>query len=183
MNDNKPIVFTKKDLTNNPAQDVSTTRAKSFKIKTSIRDYAQYANTIKAYAQAGMPFEHIANAGEQLGDIVEKGELDASLALGWQGKAGEIAEDEGRIIAWQSRGEKVPLNNQLSSAPTGSSELITISNTLTTVGLKSEKTIEVVEGINVTNQQSAALVSAPSSDSQLENNPYLKNIPDLKSET
>lgn len=65
-------------------QNYSPTRAKSFKVKTTGRDYAQYANTIKAYALAGMPFEHIANAGDHLGDLVERLELDAPIQENWK---------------------------------------------------------------------------------------------------
>lgn len=187
MNNNDQNQSNKNSITfNSPSMQVissdnpsSATRAKSFKVRTSVRDYNQYVNTIKAYAQAGLPFEHIANAGEQIGDGVEKGELDAAVAQGWQGKAGEIAEDQGKIMAWQSRGERVPLNNQLSSASSGGSELITISNEISTVEPKSEKTIEVVEGINVVNQQPQSQVSQPNTDYQLENNPYLTALPNL----
>lgn len=177
MNDSKTITFVKKDLTQS-THDVSATRAKSFKVRTSVRDYAQYVNTIKAYAQAGMPFEHIANAGEFLGDIVEKEEVDASIQQGWQSKAGEIVEDENKILAWQSRGEKVPLSHQLTQGPTTGKELITISTELTTEP-KAEKTIEVIEGIGVTNQEAPPINQSPTD--YLENNPYLQPLPDKKS--
>ena len=176
MNDKDSIVFPNKTSVTNSAQSVAPTRAKSFKVRASLRDYGQYVNTIKAYAQAGMPFEYIANAGEFLGDIVEKEEVDASIQQGWQSKAGEIVEDENKILAWQSRGEKVPFSHQLTQGPTTGRELITISTEVTTEP-KAEKTIEVIEGIGVTNQQPK--VEQTPID-YLENNPYLQPIPDKK---
>jgi len=71
------------------AQNYSPIRAKSFKVKTKSPDYAQYAATIRAYALAGMPFEHIANAGDHLGDIVERLELDAPIQKSWKQKVKE----------------------------------------------------------------------------------------------
>ena len=81
------------------AQNYSPIRAKSFKVKTKSPDYAQYAATIRAYALAGMPFEHIANAGDHLGDIVERLDLDAPIQESWKNKIGEIAEDKEKIMA------------------------------------------------------------------------------------
>src|SRR3989338_8724415 len=96
-----------KDLTTLPK---SPTRARSFEVKTTSPDYSQYVNTIKAYALAGMPFEHIANAGEFLGDEVERLELDAPITEGWKEKIGEISEGQGKIMAWQTRGEIVSVS-------------------------------------------------------------------------
>lgn len=90
-------------------------RAKSFKISSVMQNFAQYVRTVKAYALAGMPLEHIANAGDHLGDLVERGEIDASLLQTSQSKAGEIAEDENQIMAWQNRGERISIVNQLPS--------------------------------------------------------------------
>jgi len=156
------------DLVN---QKYSPTRARSFNVKTTGRDYAQYANTIKAYALAGMPFEHIANAGDHLGDIVERLELDAPIQKSWKQMTGEIAEDEGKIMAWQTRGEKVPLSHQLSEATTVTGmEMVTISQEITVAG-SGEKTIDVVEGIAVVKKDPFL---QENTNSALENNPYLK---------
>lgn len=153
---------------------VSPIRAKSFNVKTTSRDFAQYVNTIKAYASAGMPFEHIANAGDELGDSVERMDLDANILEAAKSKAGEIAEDEGKILAWQNRGEMISVTRQL---PTGgtSSGLVNTSNALVTEQTPEQK-INVLEGIAVT-QNPQNLVSSTASDSQLESNPYLKAPP------
>ncbi len=166
------------------SQKYSPTRAKSFNVKTTGRDYAQYANTIKAYALAGMPFEHIANAGDHLGDLVERLELDAPIQESWkhlpagrQGKIGEIAEDEGKIMAWQTRGEKVPMSHQLSQATTVTGmEMVTISQEITLSGSE-EKTIDVVEGIAVVRKDSFL---EGNMNSALENNVFLKTPTNLK---
>ncbi len=152
MDDNKSITF---------SNNSQVTRAKSFKINSPTQNYSQYINTVKAYAQAGLPFEHIANAGDHLGDSVERGEIDASIHQGWQNKAGEIAEDKSKILAWQNRGETISITQAL-GAPT--------SNSLTTSQQTREQTLNVVEGISVTKVQ----------PSELDNNPFLKAPANLK---
>lgn len=146
---------------NNP----SAVRAKSFDIKSAPENFAQYAKTVRAYAEAGMPFNHIANAGDLLGDEVIRGEVDALMQNKEQGKVGEVAEDESKILAWQTRGEKISIIPQLSSpGQSGGQELVTISQSLTTSGGAEEQTIDVLEGINV---------------AKLENNPYLQAPPQI----
>lgn len=159
------------------AQNYSPIRAKSFKVKTKSPDYAQYAATIRAYALAGMPFEHIANAGDHLGDIVERLELDAPIQKSWKQMTGEIAEGEGKIMAWQTRGEKVPLSHQLSDARTVTGmEMVTISQEITIAGSE-EKTIDVVEGIAVVKKDSFL---QENTNATLENNVFLKVPTNLK---
>lgn len=156
--------------------DFSTTRAKSFRVKTSPGDFAQYVKTIKAYALAGMPFNHIANAGDILGDEVERQEIDTPLQNNWQDKIGELQEDENQILAWQTRGETASINHQL-SAPDQSlgREVVIVSNSLT-VEQKPQQTIDVLEGIKVLKQDRFSLPD-PNSNQELENNPYLKVPP------
>lgn len=146
------------------SKNYSPIRAKSFNVKTTGKDYSQYVNTIKAYALSGMPFEHIANAGDYLGDIVERMELDAPIVESWKEKVGEIAEDKDKIIAWQSRGETAPISRQLPEAAsiTGM-EVVTISKELT-LNQDQDKTIAVVEGIAVSKTENL----------KLENNAFLK---------
>lgn len=169
MNDDKNVTVAPTASITTSANDYSLTRAKSFKVTTPIQNYAQYIRTVKAYALAGMPFEHIANAGDLLEDQVERGEIDASLIEGLQGKAGEIAEDESKLLAWQNRGERISISHQLPTpTATTDQELVPISQELTTVEPSSEKTLDVIEGIGVFNQNPAG---------QLDNNPYLKPIP------
>lgn len=146
------------------------TRAKSFKISSATANFAQYVRTVKAYALAGLPLEHIANAGEEIGDLVERAEIDASLLESSQSKAGEIAEDENKILAWQNRGEQISIINQLPSAqPVSQTEIAPLSNNLVTTQSQPQ-TANVLEGIAVFNQN----------NSQLETNPYLRAPADLK---
>ncbi len=149
------------DLTKSTGS-ILPTRAKSFKVNSTSQNYAQYVSTVKAYALAGMPFEHIANAGDFLGDQVERGEIDAPLLEGWQEKAGEVAEDASKILSWQNRGEVISIIPQLSSPSITGQEIVNISP---------DQTINVVEGIAVFNKEG---------NFELENNPYLKALPDLK---
>ena len=159
------------------AQNYSPIRAKSFKVKTKSPDYAQYAATIRAYALAGMPFEHIANAGDHLGDIVERLDLDAPIQESWKNKIGEIAEDKEKIMAWQTRGEKVPISHQLSEATSETGmEMVTISQEITVAGSE-EKTIDVVEGIAVVKKDSFL---QENTNATLENNVFLKVPTNLK---
>lgn len=131
----------------------SVFRARSFRITSGRGNFPQYVRTVKAYALAGMPLEHIANAGDHLGDLVERGEIDASLLQTSQSKAGEIAEDENTIMAWQNRGERISIINQLPSPqPMKETEIVPVSN----------NTSNVLEGIAVFNNQP-----------QIQNNPYL----------
>lgn len=158
-------------------------RAKFFKIKASTGNYGQYATTIKAYASAGMPFEHIANAGEQLGDPVERGEIDGPIPVqdGFQQKVGEVAEDESKILAWQNRGDKISVIPQLVSPSTlnGSGLVTTTQNPATNLSSEGKQTLDVVEGINVI-KQPQALSTASSKNFELENSPFLKPLPDLR---
>lgn len=136
-------------------------RAKSFKISSVMQNFAQYVRTVKAYALAGMPLEHIANAGDHLGDLVERGEIDASLLQTSQSKAGEIAEDENQIMAWQNRGEIISITPQLSSPTNTGQELVKTSQHLS-ADQKPDQTRNVLEGIAVFNNQPP-----------IQNNPYL----------
>lgn len=170
---NKTIIFPQ----NNQYQPM---RAKSFKISSAMQNFAQYVRTVKAYALANMPLEHIANAGEQLGDLVERQEIDASLLEASQTKAGEIAEDENKIMAWQNRGEKISIVNQLpSSQPLKETEIVPATFDLATPVTNSEQTLNVLEGMAVFNNQPQQ-ISANQNNSQLETNPYLRAPADLK---
>lgn len=167
---NKNVITFQKPSIQQASQISSAIRAKSFKISSATENFAQYVRTVKAYALAGLPLVHIANAGEEIGDLVERAEIDASLLESSQSKAGEIAEDENQIMAWQNRGEKISIVNQLPSAQTISqTEIVPLTNNLTTTQ-NPEQTVNVLEGIAVFNQN----------NSQLEVNPYLRAPADLK---
>lgn len=174
MSDTKTINSNNQSLTQNP-QNRAVIRAKSFKVSSRTRNYTQYINAIKAYALAGMPFEHIANAGDFLGDIVERGELDAPLQEGWADKIGETVEDESKILSWQNRGEIISILPQLDApAPITEQEMITTTQQITQNSPQEEKR-NVLEGIAVYNQTPQPISTV--SDNQLENNPFLKALP------
>lgn len=165
MSDIQTITFTKQ----------SVVRAKSFKVNSPTHNFAQYINAIKAYALAGMPFEHIANAGEYLGDPVERGELDAPLQEGWAEKIGETVEDESKILSWQNRGEIISITPLLDApTPITGAEIVTTSQQITQNPPQEEKR-NVLEGIAVYNQTPQPISAV--SDNQLENNPFLKAPP------
>lgn len=159
---------------------LSPIRAKSFKINSPMHNFAQYARTVKTYALAGLPLEHIANAGDSLGDPVERKEVDASLLRVSQTKAGEIAEDENKIMAWQNRGEQISIVNQLQAAqPIKETEIVPVTNNLTTANPREPQTLNVLEGIAVFNNQPAQIPTTQTT-SQLENNPFLRAPANLK---
>jgi len=175
---NNDIINFQKSLNTQPQNNYQPTRAKSYKVIAPIENYAQYIRTIKAYALAGLPFEHIANAGDLLGDKIEKGEVDAPVEVNSQEKVGEIVEDESKILAWQNRGERILVTKQLSQPiPTSGNELISQSQNLTVNNTSSPQSLNVLEGIAVYNQQPQGLSNSTASNSQLENNPYLKAPP------
>lgn len=148
------------------AQNPGVVRAKSFKVNSHQQNFSQYVRTVKAYALAGLPLEHIANAGEEIGDIVERAEIDAALLESSKSKAGEIAEDEGKIMAWQNRGEQISIVNQLPFAqPQKQTEIVPASN--------QGQTVNVLEGIAVFNNQPQPL-SNTDTNTQIESNPYLQ---------
>lgn len=151
----------------------SLKRAKSFQVKTENLNYEQYAKTIRAYALAGMPFEHIANAGDLLGDLVERKEIDAVFENSFQSKVGEVAESDEQIMAWQARGERIAVIHQLSGPAGSGKEVVVASESLTTVDKNKQETIEVLEGINVSKAEVKALPEQ-TDNNQLENNPFLK---------
>ncbi len=154
------------------------TRAKSFKITSQQQNYTQYVNTIKAYALAGLPFEHIANAGDILGDIVERGEIDVPLT-NLEEKMGEVAEDESKLLAWQNREETISLIKQLPSVSSTNKEVATISQDLTTQP-GNQQTLGVIEGIGVFKENPPQVQNSANNSSHLENNPYLRAPADLK---
>lgn len=181
MSDKNVIKFSNTNITDVP-NTASQTRAKSFKVsRVPVHNYAQYVRTVKAYALAGMTFEDIANAGDFLGDEVERLEIDAPLQQSWKNTLGEVAEDESQVLAWQARGERVSITTQLSSPEGTGKEIVVVSRDLISAQPSEEQTIEVIEGIKVSLQEDPPS-SLPNSttNSQLENNPYLQPIENFK---
>lgn len=181
MNEKDIIVFPQGRVTQTK-HEPSRIRAKSFRVNSGKQNYAQYVSTVKAYVLAGMPFEHIANAGEQLGDEVERGELDAPLQEGWEAKVGETVEDESKILSWQNRGEVISVTRQIASPnPVTGQEVVQSTRDLAT-GQNHQQNLNVLEGIAVFNNPQS-LPNASSQNQNLENNPFLNAPADLKKAT
>lgn len=163
------------------ANKPSLTRAKSFEIKAKPHNILQFVRTVKAYAAAGMTFEHIANAGNDLGETVERAEIDAPLQDGWQNKIGEVVESNGQILAWQARGEKISVTPQLSSPSSViENKIIPISKYITASETVQEKTIDVLEGIKVIQKEDPQHLPTSTDNRDLTNSPYLQPIVDYK---
>lgn len=142
------------------------TRAKSFKIKSRPENITAFRSTVRAFIDAGMPLEQIANAGDFLEEEVERMEIDTSVRVGWQYKNSEVVEDENQIFAWQSRGETATAGHQLTSGSISGQELVIITKELATSAPQPDS-INVVEGIAVT--------------TEIRNSPFLQTLPsDLK---
>ncbi|MBI4038786.1 hypothetical protein HY384_02405 [Candidatus Daviesbacteria bacterium] len=164
---------------------VPITRARSYKIdlKPSSPDYSQYIRVVKNYALVGMPFEHIAHVAEELGDEVEIRETTAPIRDGWQSKVGEVVEEEGRIIAWQDKGE-ISITPQLTAPNTATGQKIVATQGLTN---PQKQTLKVLEGVGVYKQSAQPpnnLVQFPTPqtlhDANLVSNPYLQPLPQQK---
>lgn len=78
-------------------------KAKSFKITSKPENIIAFRSTVRAFINAGMPLEQIANAGDFLGEEVERLETNAPIRDGWQYKNSDVIEDENQIFAWQNR--------------------------------------------------------------------------------
>lgn len=154
-----------------PSNVVPISRARSFKIRASKPNFEQVVNTIKALAVAGMPFVYAANGSEAIGELVERRETDAPIKDGWQTKAGEIAEKEGEILAWQNREESITLVPQIGS-PIGSSEIIPFTPNAMT-NSNTPQTINVIEGISASQQQPSLVDAIPSNITDISQNRYL----------
>jgi hypothetical protein len=164
-----------------PISQAPLLKAKAFEI--SVRpdsgNLGQYLNTVKAYANAGLPFEHIANAGETLGDAVKRGEVAAQVKEGWQNKVGEVMEDESKILAWQNRGETISIVPQIGI--TGSLNGTEIVQTTQSLATQSQtQPVNVVEGISVSNQEQSALPTPTTNTPDLSTNPFLTAPANLK---
>lgn len=152
-------------------RDFSVKQAKSFKVETRDLNFEQYAKTIRAYALAGMPFEHIANAGDFLGDEVERKEVNAPFQNKNQSKIGEVAEDKSQILAWQARGERAALVHQIDSPAGTGTEIVLVSRDI--AKSDNEQTVEVLEGIKVVKQ--TGVLADESQEKKLKENPFLRS--------
>lgn len=171
MNNEKDLIASQNLNADIPTNVVPISRAKSFKISASQPNFNQVVNAIKAYAVAGMPFVHVANGSEEIGELVERRETDAPIKDGWQTKAGEIAEKEGEILAWQNREESITLVPQIADA-SGSGKIIPFpSNAM--VNSNNPQTINVIEGISAIQQQAPLADTKPNNVIDLSSNPYL----------
>lgn len=152
------------------SKGLSLKRANSFMVKAKVYDFEQYARVVRAYSVAGMSFEDIANAGDSLGDEVERLEVNAAFQDSLQNKVGEVAEagDGSQILAWQTRGERISVTHQLASPVTSGDEVVIASQGLAVTGNAQAETVEVLEGIKVSRVEPAE---------ELENNRFLRFQP------
>lgn len=178
MNNETDLIVSQNLNADIPANVVPISRAKSFKIRASQPNFAQVVNTIKALAVAGMPFVYAANGSEAIGELVERRETDAPIKDGWQTKAGEIAEKEGEILAWQNREESITLVPQIAET-IGSTGIVPSSQNAIT-NPNNPQTINVIEGISATQQQPSLADTVTNNVIDLSNNPYLIAPAELK---
>lgn len=153
-------------------------RAKSYDIglNPNSPNYQQYVTTVNAYVKAEMPFVHIANAGDELGDKVIRGEVDAPIKLGLENKVSEVVENEGRTIAWQNRGEVLSLTPQIATTSSfGGTEIVQTTQNLVQNQSTGTHSINVIEGISVSQAQQPSLTEATTNNiTDISQNPYLK---------
>lgn len=149
--------------TQTQAVDKTTTlaaplRARYYKVGSDQVDFDQFNRTIQAYIDAGLPFEHIANAGEHLGYPVQKGDIDAPFKPDWKQKVSDIKTGENQILAWQNRGEIADFNHQLSQPVTGKELISTAGNLIPNPNNPAVARIQVIEGINVSKTDPPGIV-------------------------
>lgn len=157
-----------------PSSNVgSITRARSFRIKLKpfSPDREQYKRTVRACMIARISFKPIANIAGYLEDFVEIGEVNSKVKDGWQGQPGEVREVGNEFLAWQDTGEQIQIVPQLTSPGNlKGSEVIVTSQSPATHPNTGMKTLNVIEGINISNPINPAL----------ENSPFLKAPADWK---
>ena len=89
--------------------------------------------------------------------------MDAPIQEGWKQTVGEVTESQGKIMAWQTRGEIVSVSHQLSSGSSMTGmEVVEISKEV--IIQTPEQKLDVVEGIAVVTKDA----------DKIENNIYLK---------
>lgn len=164
-------------------QDATKARGRAFKIHASHQNADVFEAAIDYYRAAKMPLEHIANAGDFLGEEVLRFEKDAPLQDGWQGGSGKRV-DGNVITVWQSRGEIIPTDHQIEGPATiTGNEVIILRKEVASPTTPQENTIEVVEAVKLVKETQAALEApqTPDHDSELLNSPFLRPVPaDLK---
>lgn len=130
------------------SQNPDPLRAKYFSVVSPEEDRYQFEAAVEAFRQAGMPFSIIANAGEEKGYDVKKGEIDVALLQdsGVISAQSGLEQKEDSLVAFQKRGEVVDQDRLLASSEQSQS-LIPISQALTTG--QDNKIIEVIEGIAI----------------------------------
>lgn len=153
-----------------PQKGTEIVREKHWEIKAPWYDVPQYGKVLDALDIAGMSYEEAAKAGDARGDQVTEGETDVPMQKGWQNETGGIIQDEHRILRWKNRGEVITVTHLLSSSSITGQEIVSISPS---------QTRNVVEGIAVFSQEVQSLQNIPT-DVDLENNPYLNALADIK---
>ena len=146
-----------------PSAGPTVIRVKHLKVISPEYDMDQFGRTIKVFADASMPFEMIANTGQSLGYQVQRGEIDILLKEPDIKKIGEVMEYQGKIVAWQNRGEMVSTTPRLVGVAGATGKEVVLTQNVT-VKESAQAVIEVIEGIEVEEKK----------QDKLENNPYLK---------
>lgn len=162
-----------------PDRTFATVRAKSYKVCSPPDNMNQFGRAISACIAAGMSLNEVAKAGEFLGYNVNRQELDALIAQSFQPaqKIGEVVESEGKIIAWQNRGEVISANRLTGPSSLTGREIVVTSQDVITPAADQE-VIEVLEGIAVFQREEPILPEPThSQDFELKDNPYLKAVP------
>ncbi len=141
-----------------PQKPSTAVRAEKFSVQEiKYYDRAQFKKVVEALKAANMTFAEAVKAGVHLGLPSASAKMDAPLQSGsWEFQTGDIKEDEHKILAWQRRGEVVPVNAQLTS-PVGNMEngIMVVNQSLATSG--NSEVIEVFEGLELTVEEPVVL--------------------------
>lgn len=146
-------------------QNATPIQASAYSVISSSANYVQFGNTIRAYTDAGMTYQHIANAAVSLGERVETIKTNAAVATNMTTNSGQVIEEANKIRGFQNRGEEIILTPRLNyPASSSATNLVT---TTQVINQNPEQRASVVEGIKVTQQTPAS--HFPSGNSNLRN--------------
>lgn len=149
-------------------QTAAPVQANAYSVISSSANYIQFGNTIRAYTDAGMTYQHIANAAVSLGEKVETIKANAAVATNMTTNSGQVIEEANKIRGIQNRGEEIILTPRLNYPV--SSSATSLVTTAQVTNLNPEQKVVVVEGIEVKQTPSASQISfvGPLTDKQLE---------------
>src|SRR3989344_505680 len=158
--------------------DINKARGRAFEVHASHQNADVFEAVIDFYRAAKMPMEHVANAGDFLGEEVLRFDQDAPLQDGWQGGSGKKVE--GNVITvWQSRGEIITTDHQIEGpASITGSEVIILRKEMASPTIPQNNTIEAVEAIKLVKETQKAIEAPQSHNDELVNSPFLRTLPD-----